>query len=161
MGLRGRSPMSEEDIFWRNLVPLSQDECWVYQGYCSPSTGYGSIKSHQRKCDAHRVSWKIHYGPIPAGLLVCHKCDNRPCCNPHHLFLGTHKDNMQDMSMKGRARPPCLKGEAAGPAKLKEWQVVEIRKAQGSLSSIGRQYGISHTMVRFIKKRRSWAHVPD
>jgi HNH endonuclease len=79
--------------------PLNQ--CEEYPGYRN-RRGYGVIGRHTGNKLAHRVSYELHIGPIPEGMLVCHHCDNPPCINPKHLFLGTQKDNMGDCSSKGR-----------------------------------------------------------
>jgi hypothetical protein len=66
--------------------------------------GYGTIRLSRRDVGAHRVAWTLTNGPIPAGLVVCHRCDNPPCCNPEHMFIGTQRDNLADMFAKGRWR---------------------------------------------------------
>lgn len=81
---------------------IQTDDCWYWIAGSRGKTGYGAFKIENDTVDAHRVSWMIHFGPIPDGLCVCHKCDNRRCVRPDHLFLGTKKDNNQDMFRKGR-----------------------------------------------------------
>jgi hypothetical protein len=77
------------------------DGCWPWQGYIG-TWGYGQMWAERATQLAHRVAWDLAVGPIPAGMSVLHRCDNRPCCNPSHLFLGTHTDNVRDMAAKER-----------------------------------------------------------
>lgn len=78
------------------------DGCWPWVGARSSSGRYGALAVHGKTQGAHRVSWAIHHGPIPDGMHVLHKCDNPICVNPSHLFLGSHLENMADMTSKGR-----------------------------------------------------------
>lgn len=93
----GRKPL--EIKFWKKVDRRGPDECWKWTGAINQA-GYGAFGNNH----AHRTSYEITYGPIPDGLFILHKCDNPPCVNPNHLFVGTHQDNMRDMISKGRAR---------------------------------------------------------
>ena len=87
--------------FWERTV-VTDSGCWEWTG-CRLPTGYGHIGFYQnRNCGTHRVAWILTHGDIPKGLCVCHKCDNPPCINPDHLFLGTRADNVHDRDAKGR-----------------------------------------------------------
>lgn len=77
--------------------------CWVYTG-CKMTRGYGQIAFEGRQIGTHKLAWILTHGPVPEGMEVCHRCDNPPCSRPEHLFLGTHRDNMQDAAAKGRTR---------------------------------------------------------
>lgn len=79
--------------------------CWNWTGFINPK-GYGQLSFKRRTVRAHRLAWALAYGPIPDGLCVCHRCDNRRCVRPDHLFIGTNLDNMRDMVAKGRLRNP-------------------------------------------------------
>lgn len=135
-------------------------ECWEWP--IADAWGYGFIGEggkHGRRLKAHRVAYEVFIGPIPDSLFVCHRCDNRRCVNPDHLFLGTHRDNMADMVTKKRGAGPGHKGEDHGRAKLTEGQVLAIRSASGTLKEIGTAFGIRHSQVWNIKNRVSWAHI--
>jgi hypothetical protein len=88
--------------FWSKVRQDNPDSCWPWPGEKSDG-GYGRFTVRGRRYRASRLAWELAHGPIPKGLLVCHDCDNPPCCNPKHLFLGTHADNVQDRVEKGRS----------------------------------------------------------
>ena len=150
--------------FDRSYIPEPMSGCWLWVGDYATNTRYGQITSsggakERKKFRAHRASWELNRGPIPNGLSVLHKCDTPACVNPDHLFLGTQADNMHDMFAKGRR--PTARGERAGKAKLTEEQVLAIRDDPRPYREIAHAYGLgSHSSVKAIKLRRSWAHVP-
>lgn len=89
--------------FWNFVNKQREHECWNWTAYKNRD-GYGNFADGKKRWNAHRVSYIIANGEIPKGLCVCHKCDNPSCVNPDHLYLGTHKQNMNDMQIRGRAR---------------------------------------------------------
>lgn len=102
-----RRVKSLADRFWAKVDKRGPDECWLWTGCRKKAFGYGKIgegRMGQRTLLAHRVSWEITNGSIPDGAMVLHRCDNPPCVNPRHLFLGDQLDNMRDMVSKGRQR---------------------------------------------------------
>ena len=145
--------------FWRYAV-VAPGECWPWGG-CRNNRGYGRLNQHGGQIYAHRLSWLIHRGPIPAGLFVMHRCDNPPCCNPDHLQLGTAKDNSQDAARKGRldGRPNKKWGEEVGNSKLTAAQVHEIRRlrAEGVCRRpIAVRFGVSMKRISEITTGKAW-----
>jgi hypothetical protein len=144
--------------FWSHVEKTA--DCWLWNGvrmhfghgrmYC------GKVEGHIL---AHRVSWRIHNGPIPDGLNVLHRCDNPPCVNPEHLFLGTHQDNIKDRDQKGRGAR--LGGERNGCSILKEADVRQIRSLWPSKSQteLARMFGVHLSTVHLIVHRRHWKDV--
>lgn len=136
--------------------------CWVWTANTSED-GYGQIKEgspSRKQFRAHRLSYEMHQKRIPEGLCVLHKCDNPPCVNPEHLFVGTRKDNSDDMEEKGRA--VHAKGESHGSAKLTEEKISEIRRdyVRGSRThgqpALARKYDVNQTTIGVIVRRKTW-----
>jgi hypothetical protein len=133
--------------------------CWVWTGSIFQGRGYGQASKNGRVTQAHRLSYETFVGEIPPGMCVCHKCDNRPCINPEHLFLGTAKDNQHDAIAKGRN----TRGSQHWAAKLTESNVVEIFAlidAGISDPDIAKRYGVIAANIHHIRHRNSWKHVP-
>lgn len=145
--------------FWL-LVKSSRDGCWEWQGRYANSDHYGSIRIGDRYALVHRYSWEIHFGEIPDGLQVCHKCDNRLCVRPDHLFLGTNQDNCDDKVAKNRQA--FLRGELNGHRKLNDVSVRAIRRLHEmgvQQPTIAEAFGIHQSNVSLIVLRKTWAHV--
>ncbi len=147
------------DSFYQKFR-VSTNGCWEWtRGRFNG--GYGKFNKRAVKYDlshyAHRTSWIIHFGPIPEGLQVCHRCDNPGCVNPQHLFLGTSEDNMQDASRKGRMNTwRRLHGAQHGRAKLTLDQVRSIQMDDRPRKDIAREYGVSLSRVSKIKQGNTW-----
>jgi hypothetical protein len=105
-----------EDRFWRKVARTGPAECWLWLAGRNPK-GYGRFGMHGSAVFAHRQAYALTVGAIPEGMYVCHRCDNPPCCNPEHLFLGTHADNIRDMTRKGRADRDKKRGDLNGSRK--------------------------------------------
>ncbi|WP_157773087.1 HNH endonuclease [Rhodococcoides fascians] len=123
--------------------------------------GYGRTTVRGQKDGAHRVAYRVHVGPIPDGKRVLHTCDNPPCINPDHLFLGDPVDNTRDMMTKGRNRISL--GARNGFARVTEGQVLELRSlyATGATTyrELAAKFGLSIGGVADIVKRRNWKHI--
>lgn len=133
--------------------------CWIWTGGCSK--GYGYIRYMGTKWRIHRLSWYLNHGPIPNDLHVLHHCDNRPCGNPDHLFLGVAQDNTDDMEAKERHNYARIGAENSF-AKLKESEVLIIRELcdnGANHSALARQYKVSPSAIDKIANRTSWSHV--
>lgn len=173
-----------EERFWFKVQKGKNKECWLWQGAKQPD-GYGTFNvSSSQTVRAHRYAWEITFKKeIPKGICVLHKCDASSCVNPSHLFLGTKKDNTQDMLKKGRygakthperiargdrhgarthpeSRP---QGEKCSYAKLKEGDVREIRRlyAAGGITQrlLAERYCVHESTVCYIVKHRTWKHI--
>lgn len=150
---------NEKDLFFKKVV--KKKGCWDWNAKKNKN-GYGSMRFRGKNMNAHRVSWIIHTGIEPNELSVCHTCDNRICCNPEHLFLGTAKDNVHDMIRKGRKNP--LKGSNCPWAKLTENDIVSMLKLfeEGHTNAyVGKIYGIHGASAGEIKRGEIWGHIGD
>ena len=149
--------------FWRQADRSGgPDACWPWTG--AATEGYGAISVRRGVARrAPRVAWELQVGPIPDGLVVCHACDNPPCVNVNHLFLGTHADNARDKIAKGRGtKPPILAGERNRQAKLTDEAVRLMRAAYDAgetMRSLSRRFGVSRPVVSGVVRRESWKHV--
>lgn len=155
--------LSKRGRFWRHVSIDEPTSCWKWVGSYGEK-GYGRVTIARLPARAHRAMWILMRGPIPPRVLVCHTCDNPPCVNPRHLFLGTHADNMADAKAKGRQR-----GERNNRSRLTPEQVQAIRAAcaglpvQGrweALGKVAKRFRVSVGHVNNIQRRRFWGHLP-
>lgn len=178
--------MSEVDRFWSKVQVGEPDACWEWKTG-RQKAGYGQFAREFTgvPMGAHRYSWQIHHGEIPEGMFVCHRCDNPPCCNPAHLFLGTAADNMADMALKGRQAKGChvplssrrrgdahyartnperlARGAANWNSKLTENIVRSLRRrydAGATIVELTRGLKISGVAIHNAVMGVTWRHVP-
>lgn len=160
-----------EQRFWEKVTKT--ESCWLWNA-ATFKTGYGAIGVGSKVEYAHRLSWNIHFGEIPNGHEVCHKCDVRNCVNPSHLFTGTRLDNVRDAVSKGRNAKGSTSGMRLHPErhhrgewhpqhKLRECDVVSIRNMYKttamSQKQIGQLFAITQTAVGLIVRKKRWAHI--
>jgi hypothetical protein len=154
-----------EDRFWAKVdkdgpIPAHRPElgpCWIWTR--NTNGHYGKIASGDGKLlSVHRLSWEMHYGLVPEGMLVCHHCDNQICVRPDHLFLGSHKVNTQDMMQKGRHHFGVLYGEDIPWARLTWAQVAEIRSQYPAKTqlSLAQEFGVGRSTIAAIVNGYTW-----
>lgn len=145
---------------WKRIVKAGPDDCWLWYG-ATNNAGYGHLGAAPRKTiAAHRAAYESAVGPIPPGVHVLHRCDNPPCCNPAHLWLGTAADNAADKVKKGRARAVYhWRGEGNAKAKLTAAQVLEIARSSGSPGETAKRYGVCYSTIHQIRRGLIWSHI--
>lgn len=149
---------------WAAKVDVSggSDACWPWTAGCV-TFGYGALKvgsrtdGSRRTIKAHRLAWEIFRFPIPAGVNVLHACDNPPCSNPAHLFLGSQSDNAYDRDRKRRRRRLC--GEAHPLTKLTAAQVREVRASPKRSYQLAAQFNTAPSVISNIRNNRTWKDV--
>lgn len=154
--------------FWKHVLVVDGDGCWEWLA-SKDVGGYGAFTCEGKSWKAHRFSWVMENGPIPEGLVVCHRCDNPGCVRPSHMFIGTVADNNHDRDAKGRTArgdtcEPALRprGSRCGTAKLTEQQVVEIRRlgsARMKRQAIADMFNVSIATIERVLARTCWKHV--
>lgn len=159
IGTRARG--SVEERLFRHIEKT--DACWLWQGRLV-GKGYGSIGlggAGAKQKLVHRLSYEIHKGQIPEGMVVMHKCDNPRCVNPDHLEAGTQSQNIKDAFARGRKinLPSGLKGEDHGASKLTSDQVLSIRASSLSLNELSALYGVSRSAIERVRYRKTWRHI--
>lgn len=147
--------LTREELFWNKVNqdgPIILDTpCWIWTAYTF-SKGYGQFWNGSRIMLAHRYSWELHYGTLPKNLFICHKCDNPPCVNPEHLFLGTHQDNMDDMIAKNRDYHN---------KKLTDAQVLQIYNSIKPAKDVAEEYKVHVSTIHEIKRGVTYKKVTE
>lgn len=142
-----------------NRIAVLENGCHEWLG-ARNRRGYGNINVDGKSLKAHRVAWELYLGTIPDGLCVLHKCDNPPCINPEHLFLGTRQDNIDDMFSKGRGHKAF--GAGTNKTKLRDADIERIREAClfGAMQiHIAALYDTTQGTIGKIVRRETWKHV--
>lgn len=147
-----------QNRFFSHIERIPFSECWIWTG--ATTKGYGQATYNKQHGYAHRISWEIHNNSkIQPGKVCCHKCDEPLCVNPNHLFIGDHKDNVNDKIQKGRHRHGTLSGEQNGFSKVTKEIVEEIKllKAKGlTVRQIAEKIGISKSNVWLVATNKTW-----
>ena len=155
-------PQQVVDYFWNKVTyPGNDQDCWEWCGTIEKE-GYGVFSVNHKQLRVHRFSWEYYNGSIPNNLFVCHKCDNPPCVNPDHLFLGSLQDNEKDKVQKDRH----VFGSKNGRAVLTEEVIIDIitgvlNKTYLSIADIVDKYKVNPMMIRYIFRRKNWTRVTD
>jgi len=158
-----------KDRFWRKVDkegpthPILKTHCWIWTG-ARIESNYGIFTDDSKNSTlVHRYSFELHKEKIPIGMCICHHCDNPPCVNPSHLFIGTRKDNNKDRDNKNRQ--VVRKGEQFTHAKLNNQIVQEIRSRyspgclKNGANAMSREYGVSTTLIKYVIRKKIWKHI--
>lgn len=146
----------QQTDFFRHVEFIPESGCWIWMRSVN-SDGYGQVWVGAKSWGAHRLSYALFNGPIPAGASILHRCDVRCCVNPAHLFVGSQQENIADMIEKRRHRVP--RGRDHARAKLTEDQVRAIRADPRKLKEIAADYGVHFSLIGKVRQRSMWGHV--
>lgn len=148
---RGKQSRCKDPIkrFWEGIEKQSETGCWIWKDAKSKA-GYGQFRVNDKAIYAHRFSYELHNGSIPNGKHVCHTCDTPECNQPLHLFLGTHKINMEDAATKGHFAKSLTESDI-------KWIKKNHKPRQGA--AIARRFGVSTTAIYLILHGKNWKHI--
>lgn len=149
-----------KERFWKHVNIKSDNECWEWKGNINRS-GYGQFTIRHKNYRSHRIAYDLTYDTIPDGKQVLHHCDNRKCCNPNHLFLGTNQDNMMDAKIKGKFLG--RDGKNNSNSKFMDFEIMEIRNLYMSglysYRNLSNIYKTSHSNICNIINKKSWKNI--
>lgn len=155
-----KAGMPTKEFMLRHMRLNEVTGCWEWTRYIMKPHRHGMMTINNKRQLVHRVAYQLWVGPIPLGMLVCHRCDNPPCFNPEHLFAGTQQDNVNDCISKGR----FIRGETVGNHKLTASQVIEIRShydsGKATMKKLAEEFGVGKVTVFWIVHRKTWKHIP-
>jgi len=142
-----------EKRFWPKVRVGKAEDCWEWISKAKHPYGYGRMSAGRKvNLKAHQISWALHNGKIPAGMLVLHSCDNPSCCNPNHLSVGTQSQNMADAKSRGRSSsPPILRGKSHPMAKLSDEQITMISLDLRPAEIVAEEYGVSSKTIYRVR----------
>ncbi len=145
--------------FWEHVKPGEETDCWPWLSEGEIPKGYGKLfcrrpDGSRYVLRGHRISYLLHKGAIPDGLVVRHACDNPPCCNPAHLLIGTKADNARDMVERGRSNKPA--GMRHPRRVLSETQVAEIRRRYVTMRQLAQEYGVAISTISGVIHGATW-----
>jgi len=147
------------DRFNEKFEPVTESGCWIWTAFVN-EWGYGSISVNKRMRYAHRISYELKNGKIPDGMLVLHRCDTPCCVNPDHLFLGSNKDNINDMMAKGRHRSGAHT-ESGNLKKLTKDDAESIRNSGMKTTELADNYRVSRATIRNVRNFRTYKQDKD
>lgn len=149
-----------ERRFWSNIDRRGPQECWPW--LAGTTCGYGQIRFRKEKLGAHVLSYRLAHGPVPSGRMVLHRCGNRICCNPNHLYAGTYAQNTNDAVRHGTHKCGFGLGDQHNSARLRAVHIPLIREAiqRGeSQRAIGRKFGVTQQTIGAVARGYTWKHV--
>lgn len=143
----GEPKISDLEKMTNKIDASNNEECWEWQGNCGAVTGYGRYNWGGKLTTTHRLMWGLVFGEMPSGLHVLHKCDNRKCVNPRHLFLGTQADNNRDRDLKSR-----------GHGRFSRAEVMAIRSSPRKIVDLASEYNVAYHMIWNVVKRNTYRY---
>lgn len=157
----GPKPKPVEERFWTKVAKGPSDQCWLWQA-SQTRTGYAKFFFGSKKCvlvEGHRVAYMLTVGDIPEGQLVRHRCDVPLCCNPNHLELGTHADNMQDAVKRKRVSCGIHRKHLSVLNEEKVREIRTLHRLGWTHGRLGDRFGVNRATITYLVQGKTWKHV--